>query len=502
MGYEDDIQHEREKLQLSRESEDRREKKTKKKKKRDEEDTDEETKSKKKEKKDKKKKKKKDKRADKEEVGGEVQEKTKIDVAPVTEASNDLKSSLVAAYDSQDEVQQQTEVRNEDNNEKSVNDKEDTDAMPKGFKNSFSAVTQDKPSVVLPTLVFDSGTSSLTPKEAPPGQQQQSDIQQQQTKSKSSKSSREPSAVPEKVSPGLGQQQSSRVSEQDGLDITLRTDLSPSERFDFSDTKPLKPETNSKKEKVPGVVQSLVFGEDGDSSHFYNKNSATDIFEPDNPLVKNDMSPSFKDGLDELASELRLAKHEEDGKLKQIEPDSTIDSALLVQQASLEHDMSSASHLESKTTNSNATLLTKALQNIKQNESKQVKKQSDEISDKEDKDSSQLKKSKKKKKKKDKEDSDQESGNSEGEKEKREEKDSDEGSVDQDEGSADQSDDQSQDDKKKKKKKKKAEKEKKMVKDLMKHLKKSDIEQLLTKGKKKRSSHIRKKRNVGAVLEV
>merc|ERR1712200_305266 len=125
MGYEDDIQHEREKLQLSRESEDRREKKTKKKKKRDEEDTDEETKSKKKEKKDKKKKKKKDKSADKEEVGGEVQEKTKIDVAPVTEASNDLKSSLVAAYDSQDEVQQQTEVRNEDNNEKSVNDKED-----------------------------------------------------------------------------------------------------------------------------------------------------------------------------------------------------------------------------------------------------------------------------------------------------------------------------------------------------------------------------------------
>ena len=37
---------------------------------------------------------------------------------------------------------------------------------------------------------------------------------------------------------------------------------------------------------MPGVVQSLVFGEDGDSSHFYNKNSATDIFEPDNPLVK------------------------------------------------------------------------------------------------------------------------------------------------------------------------------------------------------------------------
>ena len=47
------------------------------------------------------------------------------------------------------------------------------------------------------------------------------------------------------------------------------------------------------------------------------------------------MSPSFKDGLDELASELKLAKHEEDGKLKQIEPDSTIDSALLVQQVSV-----------------------------------------------------------------------------------------------------------------------------------------------------------------------
>merc|ERR1712183_1172722 len=146
-----------------------------------------------------KKKKKKDKSVEKEEVG----EEDKVSGDTVAAAPTiDHKSSLVAAYDSQDEVQQQTEVKSEENNEKVVDVGKggEVEVMPKGFKNSFSAVTQEKPSIVLPTLVFDSGTSSLTPKEDA-SVQQQSDIQQQ-TKSKSRKSSREPSSgqVPEPAS--------------------------------------------------------------------------------------------------------------------------------------------------------------------------------------------------------------------------------------------------------------------------------------------------------------
>jgi len=473
MVYEDDILAERQKLYRGKGGdEEKKEKKTKKKNKKkskeDDEDDDDSKKKKKKHKKDKKaKREEEEEREEKEEVEekkvGEGEEK-EVESLP----EKKLSAPLVSYESQDDEKEADVTLTTTDSIELTPNRSHDlisaadeakpasidvipaadvakpvaVDALPETevstateastkFKNSFSEVEEiAKPAVVLPTLIFNKKTSELAAKEVPG---------MENKPSRSSKSKRRPSKDADS-SPPIVKETETKVEESS----PLRMELSP------------------------------------------HKNTL-DYFEPDNPLVKNEIDPEFQSDLEDLKRTVQKAKQtlqekEEEGKLKVAEPDSTIDTTTLnINNQGWEESQDKAV--------GPSTILGKALEHLKDNDGLKPKRK--RLSEEEEEKPEDTKK-KKKKKKKDVSDSEHDSNDEEGGDPKDEEE--------------DRSDDSADDKKKKKKKKGKKKKEKlkvdkKMLKKLMKlqNMGKDELKELVNKAKKKKKK--KKKEESGSEAE-
>merc|ERR1711872_525077 len=321
------------------------------------------------------------------------------------------------------------------------------------FKNSFSEVQQEvKPAVVLPTLVFDRKTTELkakVPQDDVNKDRRSSKAQRRQERKAASKTSLSPSpspprqshskstssntspinkAAPPRVesassvpvaesSPMNGDTATSRRRREDEKEsvtagITDISDLAlqssknqrdshedKSRKFSTKDSSPLQlPEDKrlSARDMTPELELSLSPTNVSPFSVELNK-SSHEYYLPDNPLVKSDMDPDYKDELDILKSQLQMQKRElseEDSKLKMAEADSTIDS-LHLQDNGWECEIP-GSRLE-KTSGQPSTLLSKAIGNIKENDNLKRKSRDREehLSD----DGELIKKKKKKKRK-------------------------------------------------------------------------------------------------------
>jgi len=273
-----------------------------------------------------------------------------------------------------------------------------------------------------------------------------------------------------------------------------------SRKFSTKDSSPLQlPEDKrlSARDMTPELELSLSPTNVSPFSVELNK-SSHEYYLPDNPLVKSDMDPDYKDELDILKSQLQMQKRElseEDSKLKMAEADSTIDS-LHLQDNGWECEIP-GSRLE-KTSGQPSTLLSKAIGNIKENDNLKRKSRDREehLSD----DGELIKKKKKKKRK---EETDSESAMEEGEERDDSEESEKEEEEDEEEGEESDSSDERRKKKKKESKKKRKKREKEILRKFLKlnSIDKNDLNEIFREAKRKSNKKKKKKKRASSEMK-